>query len=331
MRGTVSNAVQPYISVVFSFWNEEENIPELLLRTRQAFVNLLDQGEVRGYELVFVNDASTDRSEALLKEAARDHDDIRIINMSRNFGLAPCIMAGFAHAVGDAVIYLDADLQDPPELIPTLVRTWRSKNVDVVHTVRERRDGESVLKLFLTWIGYRTLRFCYSIDLPVEAGDYKLLSRRVVDQLVELREKKPFIRGLVRWVGYKQTSIAYRRAPRHAGDTHFPVLGARVILNFIESALLSFSELPLRAIGGAGLLLCLLGSTACLSLLFSSLVGDRSPKGWEVVLSVGVLIGGIQLVGMGILALYLGTIYQEVKQRPNYIVKDTFGHKRGGG
>jgi dolichol-phosphate mannosyltransferase len=315
----------PRVSVVFSFFNEEAVLPELLRRTRAVFDDLLDSGEVAGYELVFVNDASTDGSETLLRQAAIERNDIRLINMSRNFGVSPCVLAGMQHSSGDAVIYLDADLQDPPELIPEMLRAWKDDPaVEVVHTVRRSRLGESGIKRLLTRIGYATLRTVSSIDLPIEAGDFKLLSRRAVDEVIRFREQRPFMRGLVCSIGFKQATVFYERQPRASGETKFPVLGWKVIRNFLDSAVISFSDVPLKIAGVLGVMFTMAGSLWIACLLVALCLGFTIP-GWSAALAGVVFMGGLQLFSVGVLGSYVGGIYLETKGRPNFIVKDTFG------
>src|SRR2546421_4740355 len=241
------------ISVVFSFYNEEDNIPELVRRVRAALRPVVGLE----YEMIFVNDRSTDNSLTLLKaESDREHD-VKVVNMSRNFGVSVCALAGMRYAKGEAVIYLDADLQDPPELIPTLLETWKREQADVVHTVRTRREGENPLKLLITKIGYRILRKLANINLAENAGDFKLLSRRAVDHLLTLEEKQPYLRGLVVWIGFKQAQVHYVRESRFKGATKFPVFGYKVIDNFLESALISFSNVPLKVSLIAGFFIAL--------------------------------------------------------------------------
>ena len=308
----------PYISVVLSFFNEAENIPELVRRLRAVL-------PPDRHELIFVNDASTDRSLNLLKELAAGHDDIRVVNMSRNFGVSVCVMAGFRHAKGDAVIYMDADLQDPPELIPTMVEAWqKDPEADVVFTTRRTRAGEGALKLAITKLGYRILHAVSDIELVPNSGDFKLLSRRAVNEVLKLAEQKPFVRGLVTWVGFKQVQVFYDRDARYGGETHFPVLGWKVINNFLESALISFSDVPLKI----ALVLGFLVSTGA----FLWLIGVFVMKflgytlgGWAAIMATMLVLGGVQLLTIGVLGLYINAIYRETRQRPHYIVKDTFG------
>jgi dolichol-phosphate mannosyltransferase len=314
-----------FVSVVFSFWNEADVLPELLRRTRQVFAGLIEQREIAGYELIFVNDASTDASETILRRAANEFGDVRIVNMSRNFGVSPCVLAGMRFARGDAVIYMDADLQDPPEAIPELIRTWQAdRDVHVVHTVRRARRGETWLKRAITSLGYSALRAVSEIDLPHEAGDFKLLSRRVVGRLVQFPEQRPFLRGLVCWLGYKQAVIYYERAARFAGRSKFPVLGWKVLRNFFGSALTSFSSVPLRLPTFAGTAMLLLGG-ALLAWLVIGAIADQQATSWLPATAAVLLVGGVQLLSVGILGQYLGAVFWEAKGRPTFIIKDTYG------
>jgi len=234
-----SNAGSPNLSVVFSFRNEEEVLPELIRRTTIVLQKELSKNNLSSYELIFVNDASSDDSLTILKEQAKDDNSIRIINMSRCFGVSQCVLAGMECTSGDLIVYMDTDLQDPPEIIPELLQSWRDENgVEVVHTIRLSRQGESRIKLLITKIGYYILNKFSIIYLPVEAGDFKLLTRRAVDQLVQLRENHPFVRGLVCWIGFKQSYVKYHRQPRFAGKTKFQVLGLKVLNNFSKVSLI---------------------------------------------------------------------------------------------
>jgi dolichol-phosphate mannosyltransferase len=321
-------ADRPSLSVVFSFWNEEAVLPELIRRTRAVLHLLRETGHISRAEMIFVNDASTDRSADVIRAEAEGHDDVRLINMSRNFGVSPCALAGIRHARGDAVIYMDADLQDPPEVIPELVHVWRTQpGVDVVHTVRRSRAGESAVKRWLTRLGYSILRGLSSIDLPVEAGDFKLLSRRAARHVSRMNEKRPFLRGLVCWIGFDQRFVYYDRAPRHAGKTKFPVLGFKVIRNFLDSAVISFSDAPLKAPAVLGLASMAAGLAAVAWIALRSLQGHDAGT-LSAILAALLFMGGLQLASLGMMGRYLSTIYLETKARPNYIIKDTFGFPR---
>lgn len=313
------------LSVVLSFRNEADNIPELLTRIRAVMAAEIGQKHLRGYELIFVNDASTDGSEALLTaEAAKG--DIVLINMSRNFGVSPCVMAGMRTSVGDLAVYMDSDLQDPPELISEMLRIWREGgDIDVVNTQRLTRAGESKTKLFLTSIGYTILQKTAEIPLQREVGDFKLLSRRVVDHLVTMREALPFMRGLVNWIGYNQVYLPYHREARFQGDSKFTVVGWRVIHNFLFSALISFSSTPLvlsLILGGIAVVIALLIILYALGLY---IFYDKTTSGWTSIIVSVMFMGGIQIITTGIIGLYVNSIFLESKRRPPYIIRSIVG------
>ncbi|MGB9677217.1 MAG: glycosyltransferase [Candidatus Ratteibacteria bacterium] len=297
------------ISIVFSFRNEEENIPELIRRTREAI-------EKTGYEyeIIFVNDASTDNSLEILKEYAEKDKRIKIINLSRKFGYNQGLIAGLNYSKGDAVITLDADLQDPPELIPKMIKKWEN-GVDIVHTVRKKRKGESKIKIVLTKIAYKIINFVSEIKLIEDAGNFKLISRKPLNELLKLKEKDPYVRGLVAWVGFKQDYIYYIREKRVKGKTHFPFL--RSMGPFMEfiSGVTSFSILPLLYIVLLGIILSFLGIIFFILSIFHLLYF------W---ISIIVFLSGIIVFSVGIVGIYIGRIWKEVIERPNYIVENTF-------
>jgi len=324
-----SNAGSPNLSIVFSFRNEEEVLPELIRRTKIVLQEELSKGNLSSYELIFVDDASTDDSLTILKEHAKGDNSIRILNMSRCFGVSPCVLAGMECASGDLIIYMDTDLQDPPEVIPELLQSWRDENgVEVVHTIRLSRQGESRIKLFITRIGYYILNKFSIIYLPVEAGDFKLLTRRAVDQLVQLRENHPFVRGLVCWIGFKQSYVQYHRRPRFAGKTKFHVLGLKVLNNFFGSALIAFSSAPLKIASCLGLFAIFADFIIMGAALWQMVQGEPVP-GWTALMIVVLFIGGIQLFCIGIMGLYLNSVYEQSKNRPNYIIDNVFGFPDG--
>lgn len=311
----------PFISVVLSFFNEQESIPELVHRLRAVFAT----GIANRYELVFVNDASTDRSIELLRELAKGHQDIRVINMSRNFGVEACLMAGMAATRGDAAIYLDSDLQDPPELIATLVREWqKDPEVEVVYTRRLSRAGEHPIKMAITRLGYKFLELSSNVEVVQNAGDYRLLSRRVVNELVRFQEKKPYFRGLVTWIGFKQVEVTYDRDARFAGDTKRPVYSLQVINYFLDSALISFSDVPLKIALILGFLVSF-GAFGWLVGVVVMKIFHLAVPGWAAMMVTMLMLGGVQLMTIGVLGLYINAIYRETRHRPMYIVKDTIG------
>ena len=311
------------ISVVLSFFNEEAVLPELLLRLRNVFSKLKEDQSIGSYELIFVNDNSKDQSEKFLRSELK-HGDVVLVNMTRNFGVSECVMAGMSHAKGDAVIYMDADLQDPPELIPELVKAWQNDpEAGVIYTTRIRRKGEHPLKLLITKFGYRLINKISDVELPVDSGDYKLLSRVVVDRLLELKEDKPYIRGLVSWVGYKQVQVLYERDERFDGreNTKMPVLSKRVLYYWLDRALISFSDTPLKVILFLGFILSFTSLSYIGVILIQKIMGWYVP-GWPAIMSAVLLLGGIQMVMLGFVGLYVGAIFRETKKRPQYLIKE---------
>jgi dolichol-phosphate mannosyltransferase len=294
----------PLVSVVLSFRNEAENIPILVARLAAMFA-----AEPVDYELIFVNDASTDASlQRLLAERERN-PRVKVLTLSRRFGVAEGVLAGMAAARGDAVVYMDADLQDPPEIIPQLLARWRS-GADVVHTVRTRRHGESGLKMLATRTAYHIIQYGSSIELPVDAGDFKLLSRKTVDHLLRLREADPYLRGLVVWLGYTQVLVPYERDARHAGRTHFPFFSRNPWKTF-ALGLTSFSFMPIYAImalTGAGVV-----ATALLTLSAS----------WTAALIV--LLWTLLMAAVAVVGLYVVRIYKDVRGRPPFIIESSVG------
>ena len=305
------------ISVVLSFCNEAEVIPELIDRLHKALRPLQME-----YEFIFVNDMSTDNSLNILQERAQQDRSIKVINMSRNFGLFPCILAGIKHSAGSAVVMMDTDLQDPPEVIPELVGKWL-EGADVVYTTRLSREGESASKLWVTKWAYRVLRFTSNLDLPVDSGDFKLMSRRVVNELIKLNERDPYLRGLVTWVGFKQVPVYYHREKRFAGKTHFRFYGRKVIWNFF-SGLTSFSLLPLHVSLGLGFLVSLGAFVYLVAIVWMKYLGWNIP-GWSAIMATMLFLGGTQLLTIGVLGLYLGRVFNDVKNRPNYIIESMIG------
>lgn len=299
------------ISVIFSFFNEEEILPDLLKRLNGVFSRLGFD-----YEWIFVNDASTDRSLEVLKTEAKTNPHIKILNMSRNFGVYPCFLAGIRHARGDAVITMDTDLQDPPEVIPQLVGKWL-EGFDVVYAVRSKRHGEPFWKMTLTKLGYRLLKLFSEGRIPVDAGDFRLLSRHVVDALMKLPEYNPYLKGLVPWLGFQRDFVRYEREPRSAGKTHMPLfsgLKPTYPVKLFISGITSFSVLPLYFAFFLGLLSM---GGALLYFLFYPAAA--------VFYFFILFFAGVQLVCIGLLGFYLGRVYLELKGRPNYIIESRIG------
>ncbi|MEO8206460.1 MAG: glycosyltransferase family 2 protein, partial [Chthoniobacterales bacterium] len=279
------------------------------------------------YELIFVNDRSSDNSESILKKMIQETEipgEIKLISMSRNFGVGACVQAGMNFSKGDVLIYMDSDLQDPPEVIPRMIDAYLEDDVEIVHTVRERRAGEGKIKLLITAIGYRLLKLVSTIDLQIEAGDFKLLSRRAVTHLLELKEINPYTRGLVAWIGFKQVSITYGREARFSGSTKFPIFSSKVILNFFTSALIAFSDLPLQIASLAGLGISLFSIVGGVIFLILLLAGNSINPIW-LLFVWGTLLFGVTLLCIGMLGIYVAAIHKASRNRPAYIVDNTSG------
>lgn len=310
------------VSVVFSFRNEENNIKELINRVRAVFVKLnID------YELVFVNDDSTDRSLEILREEREADKNIKIISMSRCFGVSPCVLAGMEYSTGDAVVYMDSDLQDPPELIEKMIEQWQ-QGYEVVHTTRTKRHGEHPLKMLVTRWAYRTINFVSEINIKENTGDFKLLSRKVVDQILKLDEQDPFMRGLPVWVGFKQTHVYYERDARFAGETHFSIFSKGPTKEFIRG-IVSYSSAPLYLSFYIGLLTCLISVMLIIYALGLKFL-DASAQGVPSIIILIAFFSGIILIINGIMGLYIAKIYEQLKGRPRYIVADTEGFDAAG-
>ena len=314
----------PVLSVVLSFYNEERVLPELVRRLRTVLKAEVEKTSISGYELVFVNDDSRDHSLEILTAEITRGNDIVIVNMSRNFGVSECVLAGMGYAKGDLVVYMDADLQDPPEVIPAMIEAWRRDGeAEVVYTTRRTRAGEHPLKMAITRWGYRFINSISEIDLPLDSGDFKLLTRRAVNHVLAFKEKNPYLRGLVTWIGFKQVQVLYDREPRYDGraNTKFPVLSRRVIYGYLDRALISFSDAPLKAMLILGFVISFLALSYIMVVLVQKIMGWYEP-GWPAIMAAILFLGGTQLVMLGVLGLYIKTIFLEAKGRPNYIVRN---------
>jgi dolichol-phosphate mannosyltransferase len=300
------------VSVVVPLYNEEGSVCELLRRIDGVMRTL--EG-LDGYEIVAVNDGSSDGTLALLRAQRTAHPELVILSLSRNFGHQVAATAGIDHAKGDAVILMDGDLQDPPELIGEFVAKWR-EGYDVVYATRRHRKGESAFKLFTARAFYRVTKMLTKISIPVDTGDFRLMSRRVVDALGQTRERHRFLRGLVSWVGFRQVGIIYDRDPRFAGNTKYPF---SKMLRFAIDGITSFSEAPLRFATYFGFTVSFFAfAYAAIVLAFKLL--DLNNPGYTSMMVAILFLGGVQLIGIGILGEYVGRIYDEIKARPLYLI-----------
>jgi polyisoprenyl-phosphate glycosyltransferase len=316
----------PTYSIVLPVMNEEELLPELHRRLAQAADGL--DGET---EFVFVDDGSDDRSrEILLELRDRDHR-VKLAFFSRNFGHQLALTAGLDLASGNAVVIMDSDLQDPPELIPELVARWR-EGYDVVYAVRSRREGESGFKLRTAHFFYRLMNRASDVDLPLDAGDFRLIDRRVADIVRGMREPDRYLRGMFAWAGYRQTGVEYEREARAAGDTKYSL--ARM-LKFATDGLISFSTAPLRLALAFGFLISIVAFLAGLTFVALKIFGAYTIPGWASVVVLLSFFSGVQLLVLGAIGQYVGRIYQQGKGRPLYLISETHGFeadpRRSGG
>jgi len=307
------------LSIVFSFRNEEGNIKPLVKRISTAMEKIQNWK----YELIFVNDDSTDKSEQILLELQKNYP-IKLINMSRNFGIDPCVLAGFRNSSGDAIIYLHTDQQDPPELIPDLIQKHEEGN-EIVHTVRTKRKGEGKFRMFLTKIAYKIINSLSDINLPVQAGDYKLISKKALQEILKQKEFRPYVRGLSVWVGFKQDFIFYEREARGEGESKMPLLSAGPITDFINGVT-SYSLKPLYlgiVFGFFSMIISILLIIYALYLKFNNLA---IPGSTSIVISIS-FFSGIILFTLGILGIYLARIFEQTKGRDQYVIKEIKDYK----
>jgi dolichol-phosphate mannosyltransferase len=297
------------LSVVLPIYNEAENIPELYHRLRPVL------GEAS--EILFVNDGSSDNSPDLIAELHEEDPRVKLISFSRNFGHQAAITAGIDYSSGKAVVLMDADLQDPPELLPNMIERWRD-GVEVVYAVRHKRK-ESLFKRGAYFGFYRLLQFVSNINIPLDSGDFCLMDRKVVEQIKSMPEKNRFLRGLRSWVGFRQEPLHYERDARHAGEAKYTF---HKLVRLALDGILSFSSFPLRLATYAGLLTCCAGVSYLTYALIKFFTAGSAPHGWTSLAALILMIGGVQLVLLGAIGEYIARIYDETKQRPNYIVKE---------
>jgi glycosyltransferase involved in cell wall biosynthesis len=303
-------------AIVIPCYNEEGNLHETHQRVSRSF----SQAGV-AYEIVYVDDGSRDSTPALLRDLQATDPHVRVIYLSRNFGHQFAVTAGLAHARGDAVVIMDADLQDPPEVAIEMVRRWE-EGYEVVYGIRTDREGETRFKLLTASLFYRLIRWLSDTEIPLDTGDFRLLDRKVVDAIVAMPERDRFLRGMVSWAGYRQIGVAYRRAARFAGETKYP-LGKMV--RFALDGILSFSIKPLRLSTLMGFMSAGLALVAILYALGMRLFTQRWVTGWTALMIAILFLGGAQLISLGIIGEYIGRLYGEAKRRPLYLVRETLG------
>ena len=307
------------ISLVIPIYFEELIIDELYKRLKAVFDACSD---LYKFEVIFINDGSTDNSLLLLRELCVKDQSLCVIDLSRNFGHQRAITAGIDYAEGDAVIIMDADLQDPPELIPKLLTRW-SDGYEVVYAVRVKRNGESFFKLWTAKQFYKLLDFLSETPIPRNVGDFRLIDRKVVNQLKTLRESGRYVRGLVSWVGYRQCGLDYERDARYAGETKYPL---KKMIMFAMDGITSFSGKPLYLASYVGFGIATVAAAWGIVIIVSYIFGFFTGViGWSSLMVAILFIGGLQIAFIGIIGQYLGRVYDQVKERPLYLVREIIG------
>ncbi len=301
-------------SVVVPMYNEELVVLETYKRLKQVMDSVQEP-----YEIVFVNDGSRDKTAAIISEICETDKNIKFVDFSRNFGHQVAITAGMDFAEGDTIVVIDGDLQDPPEVIPKMIEKWK-EGFDVVYGKRTERKGETFFKKFTSKAFYRFLRKMTDVDIPVDTGDFRLIDRKVCDALKHINEKNRYIRGLISWLGFKQSAVEFSRDKRFAGETKYPL---KKMLRFAFDAITSFSYKPLKLASYAGMFLSLFSFIYLLIVLYQRVFTNKAIQGWASTMAVSLFFNGIVLLILGIIGEYIGRIYDEAKGRPLYVIRQT--------
>lgn len=308
----------PKYSVVVPAFNEEEVIGETYKRLTTVM-----KGMNEPYELVFVNDGSRDKTAEIIAGFCEKDKSVRLVNFSRNFGHMPAISAGMEYARGDAIFIIDADLQDPPEIFPQMAEKWH-EGYHVVYGQREKRKGESLFKKLSAKIFYRFIRRMTSIDMPVDTGEFRLIDRKVCDTVNRLPEKNRYIRGLVSWVGFRQTAVLYVREERFAGSTKYPL---RKMIAFAMDAVAAFSYKPLKLATTIGFLISIASFIYLAVIFYQFFFTATTVTGWASTMGIILFTQGIVMMILGLMGEYIGRIFDEMKNRPSYVVMEVVGEE----
>ncbi len=305
--------LNPVYSIIVPVYNEEEVIRESYSRLTSIISSLNKE-----YEIIFINDGSKDKSAEIIFDLYKNDKHIVLLNFSRNFGHQNAITAGMDYARGEAIVIIDADLQDPPEVILKMIELWE-QGFEVIYGRREKREGETFFKLLTAKVFYRILSSLTDIEIPVDTGDFRLIDRKVCDAMKKLPEKNRYVRGLVSWVGFKQTDVKYIREERFAGETKYPL---KKMLKLAIDGITSFSYKPLRLATMLGFFFSAFSFFYLIYVLYLRLFTDKAISGWASTVVIILFSQGIVLIILGLIGEYIGRIYEEVKDRPNYIVKE---------
>ncbi len=301
-------------SVVVPAFNEQEVLEE----TYRRLTEVMEQTN-ESYEIIFINDGSRDRTYEIAEAICQRDSHIKLINFSRNFGHQIAVTAGMEYSSGQAIVIIDADLQDPPHIILEMIKKWK-EGYDVVYGQRLKREGETFFKKFSAKCFYRILNKMTSMQIPVDTGDFRLIDRKVCDVMNSIQEKNRYVRGLVTWVGFKQTAVEYKRESRFAGETKYPL---KKMIKLATDAILSFSYKPLRLAGLVGGTLSVCSFIYLIVVIIQKLFTDTTQPGWASLFAVILFFNGVSLILHSITGEYVGRIYEETKNRPLYIVRDT--------
>jgi polyisoprenyl-phosphate glycosyltransferase len=317
LGSTFIGSAMPELSIVVPCYNEEGCLSVLYERLTAA----ARAAAVSDYELVLVNDGSRDRSWPIMRDVAARDRHVLAINLSRNHGHQLALTAGLDLSAGEKILIIDADLQDPPELLPAMIEMMRESQADVVYGVRRSRKGDTAFKRATAHGFYRLLSRATEVDIPLDAGDFRLMSRRALDALLAMPEQARFIRGMVAWIGFKQVPFSYDRDERFAGETKYPL---RKMMRFALDALTGFSSAPLKLASHAGLALSI-GSVLLILYIGYAWLAGESIQGWTSLMLVVVVLGAVQMFVLALMGEYIGRLYNEAKRRPLYIVQEVAG------
>jgi dolichol-phosphate mannosyltransferase len=303
------------ISIITPCYNEEEVIVETYKQLTQVM-----QASFSNYELVFINDGSRDNTFSILSSMANEDSHVKVLNFSRNFGHQPAVSAGINNCTGDYAIIIDADLQDPPKCIPEMVQLAIEENANVVYGVRKTRQGETWFKKITAKYFYRMLNYFSETSIPVDTGDFRLIDKKIINQYKKLKERQKYIRGLISWLGFKQVPYYYDRDARLAGETHYPFMR---MVSFAIRGLLYFSKKPLNIATNVGLTCVFFAFLYFLIYLILKIFHPESVvSGWTSLVGLVVFFGGIQLISIGLIGNYIGSMFEEIKGRPEYIIDE---------
>lgn len=305
------------ISIIIPCFNEEQVIE----KTIKVFSNLILESRNYKFEIIFINDGSTDKTQDIIEQAIDKYHFIKLISLSRNFGHQKAVSCGLDHSNGDGAVIIDADLQDPPILIFDMLKKWE-EGYDVVYGKRLTRKGESFFKLFSAEWFYKILNYLTEVKIPKNTGDFRFISKNVIEKLKEMPEQHRFIRGMVAWVGFKQYALSYNRDPRYAGETKYPL---KKMVKLALDGIFSFSNIPLRVTFYIGCFILFLSIILLFYIFYLRFFTDNWVEGWTAIMTSIIFLGGIQLIFIGIIGEYIGRIYDSVKKRPLYIISDKKG------